>query len=135
MWPALVRFFDSSPASHPQRLLELLDLDGGFTVRLRSGAFVSSGISVCTRPSQSMSFARHEWDDRVVDEWVMSAAAQPIWRSSAIGGWLDPSSGTVWLDVVRVVPAPFRMIAMLLGRASNQHCVFDLGTCQTLVVR
>ncbi len=70
----------------------------------------------------------------MVDEWVLSVAAQPIWRSSAIGGWVDPF-GTVWLDEVRVVPAPLRALAMLLGRASNQHCVFDLGRRETLVVR
>lgn len=79
-------------------------------------------------------FAREEWSDLLVDQWVMAAATQSLWRSSSIGGWIDPSSGTVWLDVVRVVPAPFRAFAVLLGRLSNQHCVFDLGQGRTVVV-
>ena len=134
MWPALTRFFDASSHSHPARLREMLDSHGGFTVRLRSGERVASGISVATRPSRSISFARDEWSDHTVDKWVLAAAAQPIWRSSAIGGWVDPF-GTVWLDEVRVVPAPLRALAMLLGRVSNQHCVFDLGRRESLVVR
>ena len=70
----------------------------------------------------------------MVDDWVLAVAAQPIWRSSAIGGWVDPF-GTVWLDEVRVVPAPLRALAMLLGRVANQDCVFDLGRRESLVVR
>ena len=134
MWPALARFFDANPQNHPHRLRELLDNHGGFTVRIRSGEPIASGISVGTRPSRSVSFAREEWSDLLVDQWVMAAATQSLWCSSSIGGWIDPSSGTVWLDVVRVVPAPFRAFAVLLGRLSNQHCVFDLGQGRTVVV-
>ncbi|MCU1360994.1 MAG: hypothetical protein JWN99_2283, partial [Ilumatobacteraceae bacterium] len=38
------------------------------------------------------------------------------------------------LDRVRVVPAPLRSVAVMLGRAANQHCVFDLGSRQTVLV-
>jgi len=135
MWPALARFLAASPHSHPHRLHELLDRNGGFTVRVRTGRAVASGISVCTRPSRSISFARDQWSDHIVDQWVMTAAAQPAWRPTAIGGWVDPASGTIWLDLVRVVPAPLRTLATLIGRASKQRCVFDLGRRQTLLVR
>ncbi len=112
----------------------MLDNQGGFTIRARSGEPIASGISVGTRPSRAVSFAREEWSDLVVDQWVKTATTQPLWRSSSIGGWLDPSSGTVWLDMVRVVPAPLRPFAVLLGRLSNQHCVFDLGRGRTVVL-
>jgi hypothetical protein len=135
MWPALARFFDASRSSHPQALRELLDRQGGFTVRLRSGRQVSSGISVGIRPERSISFAADEWSDHSVDEWVIAATGQPRWRPSAIGGWVDPDTGVVWLDHVRVVPASLRSLALLLGRASKQRCVFDLGRGQTVRVR
>jgi hypothetical protein len=40
------------------RLRQLLDADGGFTVRRRSGRPVSAGISVATHPSRSLTFSR-----------------------------------------------------------------------------
>ncbi len=113
----------------------MLDEQGGFTVHLRSGERIANGVSVGTRPGRSLSFAADQWNDRVVDEWLRAAAAAPVWRSSAIGGWVDPASGTVWLDVVRVLPSPLRWLAILLGRAANQHCVFDIGRRQTVALR
>jgi len=135
MWPALARFFDASPHSHPRRLRELIDRHGGFTMRLRSYEPVASGICVCTQPSRSISFPRDQWDDEIVDGWVMAAASRPLWRATTIGGWLDRTSDTVWLDLVRVVPTPLRQLAFLLGRAARQHCVFDLERGQTFLVR
>ncbi len=104
-------------------------------MRLGSGRAVSSGISVGTRPSRSLRFDRDGWSDRLVDEWMMSVAAEPAWRARNVGGWIDPWTGAVSLDVVRVVPRPFKRLAMALGRATSQKCVFDLGRQQMLVLQ
>jgi len=113
----------------------LIDSHGGFTVRLRTGALVPCGISVATRPSRALSFPRESWCDERVTEWVAGLSDGPAWRCGAVGGWIDPTSQMVWLDVVRVVPAALRWPACMLGRVMRQHCVFDLGRRETLVLR
>jgi hypothetical protein len=118
-----------------RRLQQLIDSHGGFTLRLRTGALVPSGISIATRPSRSLTFPRTSWSDEQVTSWLAEAAGEPSWRCASIGGWLDPRSQMVWLDVVRVVPAAFRLPACLVGRMMRQHCVFDLGRCETVVLR
>ncbi|MGI8762431.1 MAG: hypothetical protein ACR2LO_00295 [Ilumatobacteraceae bacterium] len=114
---------------------QMIEAHGGFTVRLRTGEPVRSGISVVTRPSQSLTFLRNRWCDADVRDWLMTVATGPAWRSVYIGGWLDPRSDMVWLDVVRVVPPPLRRVACVLGRVMQQHCVFDLGRRETVVLR
>jgi hypothetical protein len=118
-----------------QRLRDLIDVHGGFTVRLRTGRAVPSGISVAMRSSQSFTFGRDRWCDADVAEWLAQIDRCPAWRRRSIGGWLDTRSQTVWLDVVRVLPSSLRRPACLLGKAMRQHCVFDLGRRETLVLR
>ncbi len=121
--------------AHPWRLQQMIEAHGGFTVRLRTGERVRSGISVVTRPSQSLTFSRNRWCDGDVRDWLTTVATEPAWRSAYIGGWLDPRSDIVWLDVVRVIPPPLRRVACVLGRVMQQHCVFDLGRGETVVLR
>jgi hypothetical protein len=118
-----------------RRLRDLIDVDGGFTVRLRTGRPIPSGISVAMRSSQSLTFERDRWCDAKVADWLAQIERCPSWRRGSIGGWLDTRSETVWLDVVRVLPSSLRRPACLLGRAMQQHCVFDLGRRETLVLR
>ena len=135
MWPALARSFDAFPSGHPRRLRELLEANGGFTVTLGSGKTVRSGISVAARPSRSLRFERGAWCDRTVDEWMQSIAAEPTWPGRRVGGWVDPVSGAVSLDIVLVIPRLMRSVAVVLGRATNQQCIFDLTRNETMVLR
>jgi hypothetical protein len=112
----------------------VLDTHGGFTLRLRSGEAVRDGICVATSPAQALTFARSEWCDRRVDEWIVTVSTQPMWRAGCIGGWIDRSTDTVWLDMVRVVPRPCRRLAMTMARWSRQHCVFDLARNEAVPV-
>lgn len=113
-------------------LRQLIDETGGFTVGHLDGRPAEQGISVCTRPSRSLSFAWQEWDDRMVDAWLAARSAEYGWRWRYIGGWLDRRTDQVWLDVVRIVPARYPAVANLMGRAMQQHCVFDLGRGETV---
>lgn len=110
-------------------LRRMIAADGGFTVDRRTGRPARDGISLCTRPSQSMTFSWAEWNDASVDSWVGAG------RSALIGGWRDPASDDVWLDVVRIVPSRLRPAACLVGRALGQHCLFDLGRRETVSLR
>jgi len=134
MWPSLARFVALAPQGHPRRLRELLEADGGFTICLKSGERVASGVSVATRPARSLRFAPDEWSDRLVDQWVDSIVAEPTWWSAHIGGWIDPTSGVMVLDVVRVMPRPLAWLARPLARLSHQHFVFDLGRRRMVAV-
>lgn len=125
----------AAPAVSSSRLRRLIARDGGFTVARTDGTPARAGISVCTRPSRSLAFDWLDWDDHRVDAWLRDRATERVWPSPFIGGWLDPRSNTVWLDVVRVVPSRLRPAACLIGRAMGQHCVFDLGRGETLVLR
>lgn len=116
-------------------LRHLIVSEGGFTVRHDDGHRVEHGISVCTRPSRSFAFVLSHWNDGAVDRWLADRAREYGWRSRCIGGWLDPRSDTVWLDVVRIVPAELGPVACLVGRALQQHCVFDLGRGETVALR
>ncbi|MCU1367403.1 MAG: hypothetical protein JWN39_3042 [Ilumatobacteraceae bacterium] len=117
------------------RLRHLVLSEGGFTVRHSDGEPVENGISVCTRPSRSFAFTLCHWNDGAVDRWLADRSREYGWRSRCIGGWLDPRSDTVWLDVVRVVPPELSMVARLMGRATQQHCVFDLARRETVRLR
>lgn len=119
----------------PHVLRTMIEADGGFTVDFADGRPVAHGISVCARPSTSLAFPLRHWDDWIVNGWLAERQAESRWRSRYIGGWLDPRSDTVWLDVVRVVSPKMGPVACLLGRAMQQHCVFDLGRRQTVSLR
>ena len=134
MWPALERSSDPAYVHQPAALRRALESDGGFTLRLRSGEPVSDGICVATHPGRALSFPRADWSDRRVDEWISAVATEPSWRARCIGGWIDRSSDTVWLDVVHVMPRPCRRLAMAMARWSNQHCVFDLARHEAVPV-
>ena len=45
-----------------------------------------------------------------------------------------PARRPRWFDLVRVLSAPLRRVACAIGRINRQHCVFDLGRRETLVV-
>ena len=60
-------------------------------------------------------------------DWARRCAARPRWRRSFIGGWHDPRSGHVWLDLVHVVSPRLRPGACLIGRALRQRSLFDIG--------
>ena len=119
----------------PRRLRHLIEHDGGFTLSLRSGRPVERGISVCLSPSRTMAFPLSRWDDDLVGYWLGERCLDRNWRRSSLGGWLDPRTDDVWLDAVRVVAPAFRPAAVFVGRALQQHCVFDIGRGETVALR
>lgn len=67
-------------------------------------------------------------------DWLEARARDHRWRSPRIGGWLDVRSDDVWLDLVRVVSPAWRRVACLVARTFQQHCVFDLGRRELVVL-
>lgn len=118
----------------PAALHDMIEVDGGFTVDLRSGQPVDRGISVCTRPSSSLVFPWADWDDAGVASWLHgSVRLAPT--TCYLGGWLDQRTREVWLDLVSVVAPAYRHAAFALARTMRQHGVFDLERMELVDLR
>jgi hypothetical protein len=113
----------------------MLETEGGFTIRRSSGRPKMSGFSVALRPKRSLSFALDGWSDERVGSWLASAELGRSWYSPFVGGWVDPSDDTVFLDVVVVVPGPLRRVACWLGRRTGQRYLFDLCHSEAVKLR
>jgi len=111
-----------------------LESAGGFTLHHRTGEHVCDGVSVCADPGAALRFPLDEWDDERVGSWFETWAGRLRGSDLHLGGWLDPVTRWVSLDVVRVYPANRRREAVHLGRAHRQQAVFDLGEGQVLAL-
>ena len=115
---------DTKPEAHLRHFLESA---GGFTLHRRTGQPVRTGVSVCADPDASLSFPLGDWDDDRVGTWFRSCLERLRGSDLHLGGWLDPTTGWVCLDVVRVYPPHRRREALRLGRAHRQKAAFDLS--------
>jgi len=125
-------------ATAPPGLVGLLrrfvESAGGFTLHHRTGEPAHDGVSVCATPEASLSFPLSAWDDAEVAAWFHTWAARIRGSELHLGGWLDPATQWVSLDVVRVYPPDRRRDAVHQGRALHQKAVFDLGEGEALAV-
>ena len=93
--------------SPPGQLRHLLDAHGRLHARSHARASrVRRGVSVCLDPAWARTFRRSAWSDVIVAHWLQAHPAELRRPGRYVGGWLDPNRGHVWLDVVRVLPAP-----------------------------
>jgi hypothetical protein len=117
-----------------QRLHALIQVEGGFTLRRREGVPVDSGISVAAHPAGTLSFDRSQWCDQRVAAWLTDVENRPGFLGTHIGGWQDPESGRIHLDIVVIMPGFLRWAARAAGRFFGQHCIYDLGRKETLLL-
>jgi hypothetical protein len=114
-------------------LRALLDRHGGFTVEPRSGAAMDHGVSVCTEPHLSLHLP--SWDTPSVTRWLAARADDYLRPGCYVGGWADPATDDVWLDVVRLLPVTWLHAALRVADQHGQHGVFDLSRRQLVRVR
>jgi len=100
--------------------------DGGFTVNPRNGADVSKGFAVAIYPERSKEIAHSEVGADTIKQYADSNSDVLSMDGNMMGGWHDPASGTVWLDVSRVTSSKEKAIA--LAKQHNQIAIFDLGS-------
>ncbi len=115
--------------------MSLIELSGGFTIRRRTGRQREHGVCVATRPHAELSFSFSEWDHNVVNMWLESLRHERRWRASHLGGWLDPKTAMVVLDVVRVIPCRLQRMALLVGRVTKQDYAFNLSERRVMMLR
>jgi hypothetical protein len=117
----------------PGLLHELLQDHGGFTINPRSGRRVDRGISVCADPHLSLRLSG--WDDVAVAGWLTVHAASYTRPDRYVGGWSDPTTGHLWLDVVRLLPSALLHAALHVAHTHGQRGVFDLSRHALVLVQ
>jgi hypothetical protein len=115
-------------------LRRFLEHAGGFTLHHRTGEPVRRGVSVCADPSAALAFPMRDWDDAAVESWLRTSIERLRGSDLHLGGWLDPATGMVWLDIVRIYPAHRRGEAERAGRTLQQKAVFDLAAGRVLAL-
>lgn len=120
-------------AVDPRALRDLLRVRGGFTLDHDTGRPLSSGIAVCADPELAWSFPFAAWDESRVTRWLAAQRSRLTEGDVHVGGWLE-DEGSVWLELVWVLPERLGRAALSLGRLHGQHSVFDLRRRELIVV-
>jgi hypothetical protein len=105
--------------------------DGGFSVNPGDGSDVRTGYAVAVHPE-------HEriYDDRVtrndLHDYIAQAKDALSLPGRVLGGWRDPATGRVYLDV-SVVTSDLSE-AMTLARETEQIAIFDFSSMESIPV-
>lgn len=103
--------------------------DGGFSVDPSDGSDVHTGYAVAVHPE-----LEHIFHGRVTSndlhEYIGRAKDALALPGRVLGGWRDPGTGNVYLDVSMVTPDLFH--AMKLARKARQVAIFDFSAMQSI---
>lgn len=103
--------------------------DGGFSVDPSDGSDVRSGYAVAVHPEHERVFdGRVTSDD--LHEYVTQAKDALTLPGRVLGGWCNPDTGRVYLDVSVVTSDLF--YAMKLARETRQVAIFDFSAMQSI---
>ncbi|WP_143028065.1 hypothetical protein [Lentzea albidocapillata] len=105
--------------------------DGGFSVDPSDGSDVCAGYAVAVHPEHE-----HVFDGRVTSndlhEYIARAKDALTLPGRVLGGWCDPDTGRVYLDV-SIVTVDLSE-AMMLARATAQVAIFDFSAMVSVPV-
>ncbi len=105
--------------------------DGGFSVDPSDGSNVRTGYAVAVHPEHEYVF-----DGRVTSndlhEYIARAKDALTLPGRVLGGWRDPGTGRVYLDVSVVTTDVSE--AMTLARKTQQLAIFDFSTMESIPV-
>jgi hypothetical protein len=106
--------------------------DGGFSADLRGGFLIRTGYAVAVHPEHAWVFDSRVsgWELRDFIVLARDALAAP---GRVLGGWRDPDTGRIHLDVSVVLPGLGE--AMSLARRTRQLAVFQLSERRSCRVR
>ncbi len=105
------------------RLYHCLVSAGGFTLHHRTGQPIERGVAVCAAPGLGLSCPLSAWRAEEIARWLEARRADLDGGSVHLGGWIDPRTDHVWLDLVTVVPEQLGPLAMALReRTRNEPC-------------
>ena len=91
------------------------------------------GVSVCTEPHLSLHLLG--WDSATVACWLGHQSDAYLRPGCYVGGWSDPATEDVWIDVVRLLPVTWLHAALDAANRHGQRGVFDLCHGRLVLVR
>ncbi|MDX8031712.1 hypothetical protein SK803_15915 [Lentzea sp. BCCO 10_0856] len=106
-------------------------LDGGFSVDPRDGSDVRCGYAVAVHPELECVYERRVTSSDI-HEYVSAAKGALSLPGRVLGGWRDPMTGRVYLDV-SVVTAELPE-AMTLAAEASQLAIFDFAAMTSIPV-
>lgn len=105
---------------------------GGFTVDLSTGFDARHGFAVGTYVHRSWESTATEVSADTVRTYAALNADLLEHAGNVLGGWHDPATGRVWLDVSRVTADLAEALQWAL--ANNQISIFNLDRGETVDV-
>ena len=109
----------------------LSDLDGGFSVDPSDGSAICTGCAVAMHLEHERIF-----DGRVTSndlhEYIAQVKDALSLHGRFLGGWRNPETGRVHLDVS--IATPYLFYAMKLAQETAQLAIFDFCTMESLPV-
>lgn len=105
--------------------------DGGFTIDPRDGSDVHVGYAVAVHPEYGRIFDHPVTSDGLV-KYIAYASAALALPGRVFGGWCDPATGRIYLDV-SVVTTDLTE-AITLARNNGQLAIFDLSAMESISV-
>jgi hypothetical protein len=124
---ATAELSDSKASELMDRLAEP---DGGFTINPRDGSDVTSGYAVAAYKQRSKEIPIEEVSEVTLQSYVEANADLLSVSGNMFGGWHDPDTGHVWLDVSRVTSDKDEAIS--IAQLTNQIAIFDLDSGQSV---
>lgn len=104
--------------------------DGGFTHDPRTGRDVTRGFVVAAFPERSRDLPLDQVTASDIESYMFDNADLLQRDGYVLGGWHDPDTGRVWLDVSVVTQS--RQKAIELAQQNNQIAVFDLAKFESI---
>lgn len=104
--------------------------DGGFTVDAHTGEPLVHGYAVATYPEFSVDLPADQVNVDTLRRYLRQHAADLATAGTAFGGWHDPETSRVWLDVSTVTT--WRARAEYLAKLHNQIAIFDLDRGESI---
>lgn len=108
----------------------LQEPDGGFTIDARTGDDVTRGFAVAAFKDRSKEIPVKNLTPDDLKSYVDSNSDLLSKPENKFGGWHDPETGHVWLDVSMVTTNKAKAIQK--AKAENQIAIFDLSTFESI---
>ena len=105
--------------------------DAGFTFSAQTRDDVTKGISVGVHPERGLVIDPKNMSQKEMEkhtaEWLQKNADLFKDKSMKVGGWVDPKTGELCLDVVKIFPESQMKQAVAAGTAHDQQAIANLG--------
>lgn len=129
---------DAAATGLPAQLVDRLRApDGGFTYDAKTAQEPTRGYVVSPYPERSKPIhdVEHLTADALADQvtdYVIANFDLLSQSDHSLGGWHDPETGTVFLDVVQVKDTEAEATA--IGLAKDQIAIYDIANQRTIVI-